>query len=135
MSDLDTVLEVLRTRLYPVGNSDPALLGKLLETVDAVEALAQRKQAKTALDYAPLVGRVVQMERPATRDELDDFYPDTVGMECLVAEISDGDSGVLVCGDEGLAMLIRPTDQDAWRFTVWPDAATRGQFTAFRPKP
>jgi hypothetical protein len=76
----------------------------------------------SAIDYAGLVGRDVAMERPATEEERQAGYPDTVGMSGLVVGVTDeiGPTGrrVVVLVDYGMGFAITAEDRHMWRFEI-----------------
>lgn len=85
--------------------------------------------ARTAIDYAHLVGRYIRMERPATEAELaKDPGTKNQGMETQVECVADAlapDGGPIVniWGDEGMGYPIYP--DETWSFSVWPDERVR----------
>lgn len=88
-----------------------------------------------AVDYAHLVGRYVRMERAPASDEERALIgdADTIGMECVVAQVNDLDVGVEIVADYGYGFIITSRDADDWCWHVWPDKETRELFATRAP--
>ncbi len=82
-----------------------------------------------AAAYAGLVGKYIRMSRPATEEEQSLGEPPTVGMECLVAQVSDldGDALIEIVSDYGIAFTV-DVERCEWSFTIWPDEQTARHF-------
>lgn len=79
--------------------------------------------APRALDYAQLVGRYVDMERPATKEERAAGHPPMVGLSGNVESVRDGvdEDGyrfVDVLVDYGMGYRITALNRDEWRFMI-----------------
>jgi hypothetical protein len=78
----------------------------------------------TAVQYAGLVGKYIRMQRPATATEIRAGDPVTIGMDCLVARVSDAvrEGSVRIVADYGMEFVVAPGE--GWSFTIWPDEKT-----------
>lgn len=83
---------------------------------------------RTAIDFAPLIGKYVDMSRPATSDELASGSPKTIGGAGLVVRVADAGPGmapgVFVEWDYGMGFFIPAEMVHHWRFEVWLDEPT-----------
>lgn len=92
--------------------------------IDAMMMLSPPARPR-AIDYAHLVGKYIRMERAATPEEYDALDEETVGMECFVAMVTDGEEGVEIYGDTHEVHVVRPGDVHMWRWHVWESETAR----------
>lgn len=77
-----------------------------------------------AVQYAGLVGRYVEMDRPATAAERAAGEPETIGMGCTVLSVADApDGGVKIIADYGMGFIVRPGE--GWTFHISGPAPER----------
>lgn len=84
--------------------------------------VGDKMNVRTAIDFAPLVGKYVDMSRPATSDELASGHPKIIGGAGLVVRVADAgpgmEPGVTIEWDYGMGFFIPAGAAHHWRFEV-----------------